>query len=97
VTEAGSQAAGDRPGHFALVGREGFRESWVLTRVYERCREAFVGAQTTFAYVQASMATGRFSVADHDELVRQVGDFEQWAQLALRIADREVEAYVQRV
>jgi hypothetical protein len=87
------EAVVNRRERTAPVGAGVLREDRVLTQVYERCREAFVVAQTAFASVQTSMTIGRLDAAERDELVRRVGDFEQWAQLALRLADRAVEEF----
>lgn len=71
------------------------RESSVLTQVYERCREAFTVAETAFAELQQAVSSGRLDVPELDEFLTRIGTHRQWADLALRMADSEVERSAQ--
>lgn len=74
---------------------EHHRESSVLTHVYERCREAFTVAETAFAELHQAVSSGRLDGPELDEFLTRIGTHRQWADLALRMADSEVERCAQ--
>lgn len=66
-------------------------ESFVLTQVYERCREAYLVAEATFAQLQQAMSRGRFDGPELEEFLTRIGNHRRWADLALSMAGAEVE------
>jgi hypothetical protein len=74
---------------------ERHRESSVLTQVYERCREAFMVAEAAFAQLEQAVSKGRFDGPELEEFLAGIGNHRQWADLALWMADAEVEQFAQ--